>query len=325
MQRIREITPLKFGAHTGADDPKELWRFVLKEMLGSIEVESETALAGTSGLFFARLGLSLTTLYLPEMPVRFWTSGLADSGLVIMRAMESPMTIEQRQRRVEAKAADVVFLTADSPLTITLPQGGRLDCAYLPAHVLDMPARQISAILMRPISHDCLPLQLLITYAGYMLQQQRQSDSHADMMVRHFYQLLPVLVAELAADASRAIAPDRLTSVKAAIAANLSDSGFCIDDAARQQGVSARAIQKLFQRTGTTFSRYLLERRLDAAKDALMLREATTSITQLAFDFGFDDPAYFSRAFRKHYGLRPSDLRHSAREATFSGAVPLRA
>lgn len=315
MQRNREITPLKFGAQAEGDDPKELWRFVLKEMLGNIEVASDHALAGTAGLFFARLGLSLTTLYLPETPVRFWTSGLAESGLVILRAMEGPMAVEQRQRRAEAAEADVIFATADAPLAITLPQGGRLDCAYLPAHVLDMTARQFSAILMRPISQACLPLQLLITYAGYMLQQQRQSDSHADMMVRHFYQLLPVLVAELAADASRASAPDRLTAVKAAIAARLADSAFSVDDVARMQGVSARAIQKLFQRAGTTFSRYLLERRLEAAKDALMLREGMASITQLAFDFGFDDPAYFSRAFRKHYGLRPSDLRQSAREA----------
>lgn len=316
MQRNRQITPLRFGAPADGDDPKELWRLVLREMLGEIEAPSAAAFTGTSGLFFARLGLSLTTLYLPAAPVRFRTSGLADSGLVIMRAMESPLTVEQRQHRVEAPKEDVIFVTADSPLTIALPEGGRLDCAYLPAHVLSMSARQLSAILMQPISHACLPLQLLITYAGYMLQQQRQNDTHADMMVRHFYQLLPVLFAELAADAARANAPDRMSAVKAAIAANLADSAFSINDVARQQGVSTRAIQKLLQRTGTTFSRYLLERRLDAAKDALMLREGGASITQLAFDFGFEDPAYFSRAFRKRYGLRPSDLRQSARDAS---------
>lgn len=319
MQRRREITPLRFGAKADGDDPKELWRLVLREMLGDIELISDSAITHTPGLFFARLGLSLTTLYLPAAPVRFWTSGLVDSGLVIMRAMEGPLTVEQGQRRAEASEGDVIFATADSSLTIALPQGGRLDCAYLPAHVLSMSAKQLAAILMRPISQTCLPLQLLITYAGYMLQQQRQNDTHADMMVRHFYQLLPVLVAELAADAARANTPDRLTAIKAAIAANLPDSTFSITDVARQQGVSTRAIQKLLQRTGTTFSRYLLERRLDAAKDALMLREGGASITQLAFDFGFEDPAYFSRAFRKRYGLRPSDLRQSARDASSAG------
>ncbi|UDF33062.1 UNVERIFIED_ORG: AraC family transcriptional regulator (plasmid) [Roseateles sp. XES5] len=315
MQHSRQITPLRFGAKADGNDPKELWRLVLRDMLGDIEPACDSPLDDTPGLFFARLGLSLTTLYLPAAPVRFRASGLVDSGLVIMRAMEGPLIVEQRQRRAEASEGDVIFATADSSLTIALPKGGRLDCAYLPAHVLSMSAKQLAAILMQPISQGCLPLQLLITYAGYMLQQQRQNDSHADMMVRHFYQLLPVLVAELAADAARANSPDRLTAIKAAVAANLSDSAFSIADVARLQGVSTRAVQKLLQRTGTTFSRYLLERRLDAAKEALMLREGGAPITQLAFDFGFDDPAYFSRAFRKRYGLRPSDLRQSARNA----------
>lgn len=322
MQRNQEITPLKFGARTDKENPKELWRLVLREMLGDVELACDGMLSDTPGLFFARLGLSLTTLYLPAMPVRFWTNGLVDPGLAIMRAMEGPLVVEQRQRRAEASAGDVIFATADSSLTIALPQGGRLDCAYLPAHVLNMSAKQLAAVLMRPISQTCLPLQLLITYAGYMLQQQRQNDTHADMMVRHFYQLLPVLVAELAADAARADSPDRLAAIKAAIAANLSNNTFSIADVARLQGVSPRAIQKRLQRTGTTFSRYLLERRLDAAKDALMLRQGEASITQLAYDFGFDDPAYFSRVFRKRYGLRPSELRQSARSASAAATFP---
>lgn len=315
MHHNRQVTPLKFGATKGAEYPEGLWRLVLREMLGDIDVASDTIFEKASGLFFARLGLSLTTLYLPATPVRFWTTGLSESGLVIMRAMQGPLVVEQRQRHVEAREGDVIFAMADAPLTIELPLGGRFDCAYLPGHVVNASDTQLSAILMKQISASCLPLQLLITYAGYMLQQQRQNDSHADMMVRHFYQLLPVLVAELAADTKRAN-PDRLTVIKATIAANLAESTFSVADVARQQGVSARAVQKLFQRTGTTFSRYLSERRLEGAKDALMLGNGTMSVTQIAFDFGFDDPAYFSRAFRKRYGIRPRDLQAAARKAT---------
>lgn len=315
MHRNRQITPLKFGATKGAEYPKGLWRLVLREMLGDIDVESDAIFEKASGLFFARLGLSLTTLYLPATAVRFWTTGLSESGLVIMRAMEGPLVVEQRRHRVEAPEGDVIFAMADAPLTIELPLGGRFDCAYLPSHVVNASDMQLSAILMQQISASCLPLQLLITYAGYMLQQQRQNDRHADMMVRHFYQLLPVLVAELAADTKRTGSPDRLTAIKMAIAANLADSTFSVVDVARQQGVSPRAIQKLFQRTGTTFSRYLSERRLEGAKDALMLGNSGMSVTQVAFDFGFDDPAYFSRAFRKRYGICPRNLQIAARKS----------
>jgi len=35
-------------------------------------------------------------------------------------------------------------------------------------------------------------------------------------------------------------------------------------------------------------------------------------IKQLAANLGFDDDAYFSRFFRKHTGITPTDFRHQA-------------
>ncbi|MGF0540145.1 helix-turn-helix transcriptional regulator [Agrobacterium sp. ES01] len=298
---------------TAPDDSRPLWRLILRDMMGDVETEMEDRLAGTRGLFWAHGGVAITTLYLPEQQVKLSANGLSESGILIIRAMDGPLHVAQQDKHAEAARAEVLFATAGHPLSIALPQGGRLDCAYLPRHALGSTAQQLSAIVMRPIAHDCLPLQLLITYAGYLLQQQRQSEIQAEMMVRHFYQLLPVLAAELADGSERGGAPGRLASIKARITKQLTNSGFCLADIAKAEGVSPRSIQKLLHGEGTTFSRYLLERRLDAAKEALLLRGASASVTQVALDFGFNDPAYFSRAFRKRYGMRPMDLRRSAR------------
>lgn len=53
---------------------------------------------------------------------------------------------------------------------------------------------------------------------------------------------------------------------------NLADGSFSIADVARTEGITPRAIQKLFSRTGTTFSRYVLERRLVLAKSLILPR-----------------------------------------------------
>ncbi len=313
LQKKRTIKPLKFGdeALPGMDGGA-MWQTILQDMMGNTAISApEGNLSGMRGLFWSHVSLSLTTLYFPQSFVRLSAAGARDSGIVVLRAMEGRLSIEQRQWRVEAAKADVVFLPANSPMSFILPEGGRLDCAYLPGHALGPTRKSMAHLLMRPIPCGCLPLQLLLTYAGYLLQQEYQAERDAEMMVAHFYDLLPVLADNLGRGIPRFHAVNRLAAIKSHIEGNLTDSVFSIADVAGMEGITVRAIQKLFRREGTTFSRYLLERRLELAKAALLLNGAFTPITQIAFDVGFDDPSYFSRTFRKRYGMRPLDLRRS--------------
>jgi AraC-like DNA-binding protein len=41
-------------------------------------------------------------------------------------------------------------------------------------------------------------------------------------------------------------------------------------------------------------------------------RRAGQKISTIAFDVGFGDLSYFNRAFRRHYGVAPSELRAAA-------------
>jgi len=73
-------------------------------------------------------------------------------------------------------------------------------------------------------------------------------------------------------------------------------------------GVSQRYLQMLFGDLKTTPSRYLLERRLDVAATRLR-SDPGVSITDLAFEVGFNDATYFSRAFREYFQLSPREFR----------------
>ena len=42
-------------------------------------------------------------------------------------------------------------------------------------------------------------------------------------------------------------------------------------------------------------------------------RYAHLNIAQVAHESGFGDISYFNRAFRRHFGARPSDFRETAR------------
>lgn len=317
------INPFKFGADASSDaNGAAVCHTILQDMIGDATISVPRGdLSGMRGLFWSHVSLSLTTLYFPGGTMRLSAAGMRDEGIVILRAMDGRLSLMQRQRRVDAAKADVVFLAANAPLSIVLPDGGRLDCAYLPGHALGSARRRLSPLLLQPIAGESLPLQLLITYAGYLLQHDRQARSDADMMIAHFYALLPVLADTAVGGIPRIPPSDRLGSIKAYIEDHLADSTFSIADLARKEGVTTRAIQKLFTQEGSTFSGYLLERRLDLAKTAILLSGTFAPITQVAFDVGFDDPSYFSRAFRKRYGVTPRDLRRS-RASGRAGSAP---
>ena len=66
----------------------------------------------------------------------------------------------------------------------------------------------------------------------------------------------------------------------------------------------------LFEETGTTFSEYVLERRLDATRRMLASpRYATWSVTAITLEAGFGDVSYFNRCFKRRYLMTPSELR----------------
>lgn len=306
------IRPLKLGTISLPDSESRLvCRTILLDMLGEATITVEDGdLAGVTGLFWKHVDLSLATLYLPKTPLRLTAKGIGTPDIVMLRATDGPLIIHHRKHTFTLASRDVILLPADTSTDLVLPEGGRLDCAHLP-HLATVPFRKsLDSLLLRRFQAECLPLQLLTNYAGYLLRQDNQDKDHASMMVAHFYSLLPVLAQQVKEDASPPDAPqNRVESMKALIEEKLADGSFSITDVAKHEGITPRAIQKIFSRTGTTFSRYVLERRLVLAKTLILADTVATPISQIVYSIGFNDLSYFNRTFRSRYGIRPTDLR----------------
>jgi len=83
---------------------------------------------------------------------------------------------------------------------------------------------------------------------------------------------------------------------------------------ATRLGVSLRQLYRLFDE-GEGICRYIQRRRLVRSAEALCQAHLRhESITSIAYRWGFTDSAHFSRAFKKHFGITPSDYRHRERE-----------
>jgi len=91
---------------------------------------------------------------------------------------------------------------------------------------------------------------------------------------------------------------------------NLSDPLLTCEMAATSNGISERYLRKLFQSKGHGVSEWIWQRRLDNAKRDLQdPLQHHRSITSVAYDWGFKDPAHFSRAFKKRFHCTPRNVR----------------
>jgi AraC family transcriptional activator of tynA and feaB len=90
---------------------------------------------------------------------------------------------------------------------------------------------------------------------------------------------------------------------KALVDDRFGDSGFTSADMPVSLGVSARYLQMVFAEVGTTPSRFLVARRLDAAAARLRRLDRPCSVTDVAMECGFSDLSYFSRTFRRRFGV----------------------
>ena len=81
-----------------------------------------------------------------------------------------------------------------------------------------------------------------------------------------------------------------------------------LDELAQKSGYSKSRVSHIFAEVMyTTPVKYQSEIRLRAAGE--MLSATTLSVTEIALSCGFSDPLYFSRLFKKRYGISPSEYR----------------
>ncbi len=78
-------------------------------------------------------------------------------------------------------------------------------------------------------------------------------------------------------------------------------------------GVTARTVQLLFAECGTTPRAYIQRLRLERAAGALARADSGHSITEIAFEVGFNDLSAFCRAFQRRFGASPTGYRRQGK------------
>ena len=98
-----------------------------------------------------------------------------------------------------------------------------------------------------------------------------------------------------------------LTRIKQVLDNNLTDSHFNSKSFCEQVGLSRMHLhRKLKALTGRSTSEFLRTHRLKTA--AKLLENGEANISEVGYAVGFNQPAYFSTAFKQHFGCSPSEF-----------------
>lgn len=99
-----------------------------------------------------------------------------------------------------------------------------------------------------------------------------------------------------------------LVQIQRYIVDRLDDPRMCAGSIATAHGISVRTLHLVFAGSGTSVGRWTREQRLEQCRRELSRADASTTVTDVAFRWGFSDAAHFSRAFKQTFGVTPSSV-----------------
>ncbi|HTO61347.1 MAG TPA: helix-turn-helix domain-containing protein [Bradyrhizobium sp.] len=100
------------------------------------------------------------------------------------------------------------------------------------------------------------------------------------------------------------------TRIKQYIRAHLNDPDLSIDRIARAMGCSKRYLHQVFAAENTTIERHIWRIRIERCCEELT-GKADKSISEIAFEWGFNSSAHFSRLFKAQVGVAPTSFRRT--------------
>jgi AraC-like DNA-binding protein len=226
--------------------------------------------------------------------------------------------VQQRGREIFAQAGGAIITTdADPAIASRYDTGSFVSIAVTRSKMAEL-VPDLGSAFGTSIPKGSEASQLLARYADAVLRSESLgAPALAQAAANHLTDLVALAIGARA-DAmdqarQRGLAVARLTSIKSTICLNVCDPELSVAKVAAHHGLTPRYVHKLFEREGTTFTAFVLERRLHRARKMLENPNYLThTVAAIAIDCGFNDLSYFNRTFRRAWQATPSEIRDAA-------------
>jgi AraC-like DNA-binding protein len=250
------------------------------------------------------------------------TDGCDD--LVLISSSRGPVQVTQGQQTLELATSQACLIEMNAAVGVVLDDKGHFTATRMPRHFLLQVAPNAEARLSQPLGEYPALMTMIERYFALCHEVVQDLDAVGQQTAaQHLVDLIALLLRtdteqkELVGQ--RGYSPGRVDLLKSDVLKNLTRSTLTIDMIARTNGLSARQVQRLFANSGVTFTEFVLQQRLALAHRYLMdPQNKKRKVSDIAFSAGFGDLSYFNRAFRKQFGITPSDIRSDTEYSHFN-------
>lgn len=241
--------------------------------------------------------------------------------LYLIVASATPIRTRQRGRSNDLDLGQMALMSAGEPAGVTQITKGSRWSIRIPRQLLHEVCRDFDAKIALPVpaSRELTKLLLHQVETAHRFGPRLGAEAnHA--MAQHILDLAVLCLgtdeASTHAAAQRGLAAARFDAIKADVLRRLATPELSLDWLAARHRLSARYVQVLFARGGTSFTSFVLEQRLREAHR--LLREPSQrwrKVSDIAAAAGFCDLSYFNRAFKARHGITPREARAGSRAA----------
>lgn len=241
-----------------------------------------------------------------DMARRNW-----DDSIILYREFSDAAWFEHAQREFVTRSNDLVI--ADATLSFATEPRTSFDHEVwlLPRRFFDphlAGGRCPSSIILRGSEGVAGMIKAYVD--AFAAQIDTLADGEVGSVTDVLCRLMAVACGGEAGEQRQAIRLARLADAKRYVGLHLADPDLTPETAASALKISVRLLHLLFEPGGTTFTDYVVKRRLEECRAALETGER--SVTDIAFAWGFNSLATFFRRFHEAYGTTPCEMRHQA-------------
>ncbi|MFI2371864.1 helix-turn-helix domain-containing protein [Streptomyces sp. NPDC018833] len=306
-------------ASVPAGERLDYWHEVIERTCVPLHITPDTDTPFRGRLTTDRLGcLQISTVEADANRVRR-TRGLiakADRAqLSVGLQGRSPGLVAQDGKEAFLNPGDLAFYDTTRPYSLGFAEHFRMQVFSIPRQALGLREADLHRLTALPLRPGTGTAALVASFLARLAAEATTYPPHiGDLLARNAVDLLGTLVAErlgraTAGTADSAGAALRLR-IQSFIDRHLADPDLSPQTIAEAHHLSVRYVHRLFQDEGTTVSRWIQHRRLEACRREL--GRGGPAVAAVAHRFGFTSPSHFSRVFRAAYGMSPREWRAMA-------------
>jgi len=309
-------TPAMFSRFSTLTQPRELrlhyWNEVIGRVYQGMTVAADRDIAASwSQCWLGKVRLAdvcSQRALVDRRDVGSTVSGPRSERFHCLIPKRGHFLISQRQRSASVALGDLTVLFGGEPYQIAVSEGNE-------SFVIDCPAGSLPTAPYHAVA-QCIDgsvpaVRMLCSFLRSLLHQDwPDAPEQPDLEV------LGDVLLKLVARCLHLRSPhptecvgatrERVTSF---VMKHLANSDLRTAMIAESLSLCPRSVQNVFATMATTPTAFILSKRLALAADILKSGDDFGSITDLAFELGFNDSAYFARRFKKRFGMSPSRYR----------------